>query len=314
MVLNANKLSEITIKLTATLTAEPFNESVNLWMEDINIPSQINLSKSNQDVEQILDKSSLISTQKNGSPVISSSFEDWIRSPANQPLSANHQYNLTLATNFDILKAEALLANYNDYQLPNNLVIVHENEQETEELYQEIFEKQTYIKHGITIHDGDCIFDIGANIGMFTLFAQQICKNARLFSFEALPDVFELLQINASLYGSNAKVFNFGLSKHSKTISSFIHKQNIEKIDLLKINADQPQLDILAGIKEKDWEKIQQIVMEVDQITAGIKLKQITNLLQRKGYQLVIDQELLLADTGVYRIYARRNYRLNQFS
>ncbi|WP_367142154.1 FkbM family methyltransferase [Moorena sp. SIO1F2] len=177
-----------------------------------------------------------------------------------------------------------------------------------------MFEKQTYIKHGITIHDDDCIFDIGANIGMFTLFAQQICKNSRLFSFEALPDVFELLQINASLYGSNAKVFSFGLSKHSKTISSIIHQQNIEKIDLLKINADQPQLDILAGIKEKDWEKIQQIVIEVDQITAGINLKQITNLLQRKGYQLVIDQEVLLADTGVYRIYASRNYQLNQFS
>ncbi|AOX03111.1 hypothetical protein BJP34_29990 [Moorena producens PAL-8-15-08-1] len=313
MVFNANQLSEITIKLTATLTAEPLNQSLNLWMEDINIPSKINLSKSYQHVEKIFDKSSLLSTQKNGSPVICSSFEDWIKSPANQPLSPNHS-NLGLATNFDILKAEALLVNHNDYHLPNKLVIVHENEQETNELYQEIFEEKTYIKHGITIHDGDCIFDIGANIGMFTLFAQQICKNARLFSFETLPDVFELLQINASLYGSNAKVFNFGLSKHSKSISSMIHQHNIEKIDLLKINADQPQLDILAGIKEKDWEKIQQIVMEVDQITAGIKLKQITNLLQRKGYQLVIDQEVLLADTGVYRIYASRNYQLNQFS
>ncbi|NEP37555.1 hypothetical protein [Moorena sp. SIO3B2] len=148
MILNANQLSEITIKLTATLTAEPLNKSVNSWMEDINIPSQRNLSKSNQNVEQILDKSSIISTPKNGSNVISSSFEDWIRSPANQPLSPNSS-NLELATNFDILKAEALLINHNDYQLPNNLVIAHENEQETDELYQEILDlskKQTYGK------------------------------------------------------------------------------------------------------------------------------------------------------------------------
>ncbi|NET81049.1 MAG: hypothetical protein F6J94_03400 [Moorea sp. SIO1F2] len=128
MVLNANQLSEITIKLTATLTAEPLNQSLNLWMEDINIPSKINLSKSNQNVEKIFEKSSIISTKKNGIPVISSSFEDWIRSPANQPLSPN-QSNLTLATNFDILKAEALLANHNDYHLQDNLVIVHFNEQ-----------------------------------------------------------------------------------------------------------------------------------------------------------------------------------------
>ncbi|NES85194.1 MAG: hypothetical protein F6K63_05990 [Moorea sp. SIO1G6] len=128
MVLNANQLSEITIKLTATLTAEPLNKSLNLWMEDINIPSKINLSKSNQHVEQIFDKSSLISTPKNGSTVISSSFEDWIRSPANQPLSPNPS-NLGLATNFDILKAEAIIFNHNDYQLFNNLVIVHFNEQ-----------------------------------------------------------------------------------------------------------------------------------------------------------------------------------------
>jgi len=56
------------------------------------------------------------------------------------------------------------------YRLPNHLEIVHFNKNETDVLYREIFEDQTYLKHRITIIDGDCIFDVGANIGLFTLF------------------------------------------------------------------------------------------------------------------------------------------------
>ena len=46
------------------------------------------------------------------------------------------------------------------------------NVYETEYLYKEIFEDETYLKHGIAIPEGAVVFDIGANIGLFTLFVK----------------------------------------------------------------------------------------------------------------------------------------------
>ena len=48
-----------------------------------------------------------------------------------------------------------------------------------------------YLRNGITISDGDCVFDVGANIGFFLLFLNQMASKGRIFCFEPIPDVFE---------------------------------------------------------------------------------------------------------------------------
>ncbi len=79
-------------------------------------------------------------------------------------------------------------------------------------LYGEIFEAQTYLRHGIRLEAGACIFDVGANIGMFSLFAGQVCPDATIYAFEPLPPIFEVLRLNAALYGLDAKLFDCGLA------------------------------------------------------------------------------------------------------
>nr|QEO74862.1 condensation domain-containing protein [uncultured bacterium] len=59
------------------------------------------------------------------------------------------------------------------YRLPNELAVVHLNKNEADFLYAEVFERHAYLRHGITLREGDCVFDVGANIGLFTLFASQ---------------------------------------------------------------------------------------------------------------------------------------------
>ncbi len=103
------------------------------------------------------------------------------------------------------------------YTLPNNLAIAHLNKNETDFLYKEIFEVRAYIKHGITIQDGDCIFDVGTNIGLFSLFAHLSGNNVKVYGFEPNPFVFEKLQLNTTLYEVDAKLFNCGLSGETKT-------------------------------------------------------------------------------------------------
>jgi amino acid adenylation domain-containing protein/FkbM family methyltransferase len=99
------------------------------------------------------------------------------------------------------------------YRLPNGLEIAHNNKNETDLLYRELFEERTYLRHGISLRDGDCVFDVGANVGLFTLFVHEFCDNAQTYSFEPIPQTFAALQTNVNLYGLDARVYECGLSK-----------------------------------------------------------------------------------------------------
>jgi amino acid adenylation domain-containing protein/FkbM family methyltransferase len=262
------------------------------------------------------------------------------------------------------------------YELPNGMQIAHQNKNETDYLYQEIFEKQIYVQHGIQLRDDACVFDVGANIGMFTLFVNQSCVKPRVYAFEPLRPIFETLGINTELYGDNVKLFNFGLSDtcrtesftfyprysmmsgvsayadpeseievvksflhneqqsgvqgmnsllefadellaerfgtetheaHLKTLSDVIREEQVDRIDLLKIDVQRAELDVLKGINESDWDKIEQVVMEVHdaegQASAG-RVREIETLLGAHGFTVWAEQDALLKGTDRYNLYA----------
>jgi amino acid adenylation domain-containing protein/FkbM family methyltransferase len=103
------------------------------------------------------------------------------------------------------------------YKLPNNLAVVHLNKNETDYIFKEVFELQAYVRHGITINPGDCVFDVGANIGLFTLFSHLVGQGPKIYAFEPNPTVFKLLKANSSLYNVDIQLFNFGLSDINKS-------------------------------------------------------------------------------------------------
>ncbi|HEX6184262.1 MAG TPA: amino acid adenylation domain-containing protein [Pyrinomonadaceae bacterium] len=102
------------------------------------------------------------------------------------------------------------------YRLPNGLSIVHQNRNETDHGYKEIFEEQSYLRHGVGVEDGDCVFDVGANIGLFSLFVGRSRPRARVYAFEPVAPVFELLRTNAALHCPNVKALPVGLSDRER--------------------------------------------------------------------------------------------------
>jgi amino acid adenylation domain-containing protein/FkbM family methyltransferase len=98
------------------------------------------------------------------------------------------------------------------YRLPNGMEIAQLNRNETDLLYKEIFEEEGYLRHGVTLLDGDCVFDVGANIGLFTLFVHQRCRAARVFAFEPSPPTFEVLKTNVELHGPNTRPYQCAVS------------------------------------------------------------------------------------------------------
>jgi len=103
------------------------------------------------------------------------------------------------------------------HTLPNGMTIAHLNKNETEYLYHDIFEEQAYLKHGVRLVPRACVFDVGANIGLFSMFVRQHCPDARVYAFEPLKPIYNILSLNAQLYGEHIKTFPFGLSNNENT-------------------------------------------------------------------------------------------------
>jgi amino acid adenylation domain-containing protein/FkbM family methyltransferase len=102
------------------------------------------------------------------------------------------------------------------YRLPNGLRVAHQNRHETDYLYREIFLRRCYTRHGVTLRDGDCVVDVGANIGFFTLFVATACPGARVLAFEPVPELFESLRQNARRYAPGAELFSHGLGAEER--------------------------------------------------------------------------------------------------
>lgn len=99
--------------------------------------------------------------------------------------------------------------------LTNGMTIFYLRKEEIFTLSKQV---QHYFRNGIEVHEGDTVFDVGANIGLFTLLTFQNCKqNVDIYAFEAIPAIFNVLQANAERFDSEKiKVFACGLSQEPK--------------------------------------------------------------------------------------------------
>lgn len=116
-----------------------------------------------------------------------------------------------------------------------------------------------YVKNGIELYENDTVFDVGANIGLFTLWVYQQCnKNVKVFAFEPVPVTFEVLQRNAQRFDpKKLKVFRCGLSRESKTVK-FAYHPHVTAMshaypDNLKELRNEVKQTFISGFKLGPW-------------------------------------------------------------
>jgi FkbM family methyltransferase len=246
------------------------------------------------------------------------------------------------------------------FRLPNGLTVYGLSADDTLMVYRDIFEDDCYRRHGVTVRDGDCVLDVGANTGLFVLFLNQVCARARVYALEPVPAIFAVLQRNVAAHCRLAvRLFNAGLSRRAGraaftyyprlsnastlypddsaqavrrgrdyvlgrfrqlprplsfflslwparlrealaervrryylkgqavtcalwTLSEFLRRQAITRVDLLKIDAEQSEQDVLAGLAEGDWPLIRQVVVEVHGGEGAAA--DMVGLLRRRGF------------------------------
>jgi len=290
-------------------------------------------------------------------------------------------------------RAAARVAPESRYRLANGLSVVHQNRNETEYLYEEIFTRRAYARHGITLPDDAVVLDVGANIGMFSIFVALHRPAARIYAFEPVAELFETLGWNTRLYAPRARLFPFGLSDRRRLerftyyprytmmsgqsvyadpegevevirhflenqrleenqrrgaghregdaenagalleqvdellegrfegellevelrpLSEVLEGEGIERVDLLKIDVQRAELDVLRGLRDEDWERIHQVVMEVHdgagEATEG-RVAELRRMLEGRGFEVVTEQDELLVGTDRHNLFARRPER-----
>ena len=264
--------------------------------------------------------------------------------------------------------------------LLNGMKIFCLQEEEVPILYEQI---QEYFKNGIELSEGDTVFDVGANIGLFTLWVYQKCnQNVSVYAFEPIPAIFEVLQHNSQRFDpKKLRVFPCGLWRQStmmtfayhpnatalsnaypesanderdqlkrtvlrnlknappfirwlrwlppflrsfildrklekafqieqitcqlKTVSDIIRENNIQRIDLLKVDVEKSELEVLFGIEEQDWHKIKQVVIEVHDLDG--RVDKIKALLEEHGLsKITVEQEPVFNGSNIFNFYAVR--------
>ena len=363
-----DETEQTTFVVASNFTADPIEDSLKFWGDHFRAPVQVEFAPYDQIFQQLLDTRSAFHENRDGVNILLLSLQEW--AAGDRHGNEKRPGGLSLATQ----RADRCFGDRARCVLPNGLEIAHLNRYETDYVYKEIFEDECYARHGITLPDGATVVDIGANIGLFSLFVLSRSPNATIYAFEPAPLVYDLLKANCDAYGSNVRAFNVGVSDapgiatftfyekssvfsgfHADealdrqaiqtvvrntlnmtravddesvetfvdeltadrlrratqecrvtSVSDIIRDNHIDTIDLLKIDAEKSEWEIIQGIAECDWPKIDQLVIEIHDRSREA-VQRIETLLIARGYRCAVDEERLLEDSGLFNLYATRH-------
>jgi FkbM family methyltransferase len=196
-------------------------------------------------------------------------------------------------------------------------------------IQQHIYFLGTWDERGIkflknNLKKADVFFDIGANIGAYSLVASKIVgTDGQVHSFEPVSEVFERFQYNIKLNGlinitanrnavyQSSEVLdlfvsskeNAGMSSifhhdtesgiiekvQAITIDGYVEKMNIQRIDMIKIDIEGAELFALKGMKNTLSRFRPVIIMEFSEEVmknSSVEAKDVLDLLKSLNYMM----------------------------
>lgn len=175
-----------------------------------------------------------------------------------------------------------------------------------------------YKSKSFAIQPTDTIIDIGGHIGSFSIWASQQAHQGKVYTFEPNPENFHLLRENKELNQvSNLEIFNLAVADkigeltlfnsvhqnmgHSlyenhlpnyvkvktTTLDEILQIHNIQKVHLLKIDAEGAEYPILLNASSQTLQKINKIILEYhDYLSHGFTYQDIKKYLETNGFKV----------------------------
>lgn len=150
---------------------------------------------------------------------------------------------------------------------------------------------EEYSGSNFRINANDIIIDIGAHIGLFTLYASQYCKNGTIFCFEPVDENYDILVDNITQNNlKNVKPFKSAVSKSESTITIYrnkdeaghsmfsftshalkvdsislkkiIDENSVNQCNLIKIDCEGAEYEIIESLPLEYFKKISKLIIE----------------------------------------------------
>ena len=191
---------------------------------------------------------------------------------------------------------------------------------------------EEYSKPEFNINKNDIVIDVGAHIGLFTLYASQFCTEGKIYSFEPMKENYELLSeniklnnlkqvetFNLAVSNSNQKIklyinddesghSMFSESTHTITVNSislkkFFDQNNIQHCNFLKLDCEGSEYEIIKYLPISYLQKIDKMVIEYHMADSNPELLvELKKNLSKNNFK--IETKTLFPDIGF--LYAKK--------
>jgi FkbM family methyltransferase len=169
----------------------------------------------------------------------------------------------------------------------------------------------------------DTVVDIGGHIGSFTCRAATRATQGMVYTCEPFPGTFEVLKKNAAPYG-NTRINQIAISNKNgeaefyfsptnpaenslvkasdhvtkvplMTLGEFFQRNNIQSVDLMKIDCEGSEYDLLYGAGD-NLAKVKKMVMEIHEpsyfgLSGKYTIADLIIYLEQKGFQVTFKRE-----------------------
>jgi FkbM family methyltransferase len=192
---------------------------------------------------------------------------------------------------------------------------------------------EEYAKKNFDIKSSDTVIDVGAHIGLFTLYASQSCKIGNIYSYEPVKENFEILKENMNINNlKNVKIFNLAVSNSNSTITLFMNNDEsghsmfsesseniivkstslmkifddnkIKECNFLKLDCEGAEYEIIEKLPSTYFEMIEKIIIEYHMVDSHPELlEKLQNKLSANNFKF--ETKMLFSDIGF--LYATKN-------
>lgn len=206
---------------------------------------------------------------------------------------------------------------YSKCILKNGIIIESPQDNNLIQIIRDIFKDNIYNPSTFSINANDVVVDVGANVGVFSIFAATKTNNS-IHAFEPFPENFKFLKHNiymngfanisphcAAISNKNAseKLYISRLSAGhllfdhtiygkldkyievpTKTIEQIMEDYSISKIDFLKLDCEGSEGYIFKNITPECLVQINKIAMEFHDHVSIMNHEEIKELLENNGF------------------------------
>ena len=102
------------------------------------------------------------------------------------------------------------------------------------------------------VQDGDTIFDIGGNMGWYSIGLFKAKKDVKIHTFEPIPSTYESLIGNAKINGAKIVINNFGLSNVQQDLIFYFHKEGSGNASAAIMNEKRENIQIKCHVDTLD--------------------------------------------------------------